>query len=120
MADYIIERRLRHGATWLFVEIPGAIVRDSNRPDSIERCYGGVKIRVGIDPTGEQLEEATLRMQEYLAHLPPVDQGDDRDTYLIQGFEVYERTAKPRGNTGMLQVPAGDIGKRFKIVRIDP
>lgn len=43
-----------------------------------------------------------------------------KDTFLIQGYEVFERTAKPRGNSGMLQVPASDIGKRFKIVRVDP
>lgn len=66
-------------------------------------------------------EQAIWFMEEYLSHLPDFDpDDDDRDTHIIKGYAVYERTAKPRGNSGMLQVPASDIGKRFKIVRVDP
>jgi putative transposon-encoded protein len=42
------------------------------------------------------------------------------DQYTIEGYEVLERVAKRQGNSAMLQVPAGDVGKRFKVVRIDP
>lgn len=42
------------------------------------------------------------------------------DLYQIMGYEVFERVAKRQGNSAMVQVPAGDVGKRFKIVRIDP
>jgi len=41
-------------------------------------------------------------------------------TVEIVGFEVLERTARRQGNSAMLQVPVADIGKRFKVVRIDP
>ncbi len=40
--------------------------------------------------------------------------------YYIPGYEVFERVARRDGNSGMVQVPAKDIGKRFRVVRIDP
>jgi Putative transposon-encoded protein (DUF2080). len=42
------------------------------------------------------------------------------DHYEIDGYEVFERTAKARGNSAMLPVPVEYIGKKFKVVRIDP
>jgi hypothetical protein len=42
------------------------------------------------------------------------------DEYRIRGYEVFERTAKARGNSAMLPVPVEYIGKRFKVVRLDP
>lgn len=42
------------------------------------------------------------------------------DRYDIEGYEVFERTAKPYGTGAYVSVPRGDIGKRFKVVRVDP
>jgi len=42
------------------------------------------------------------------------------DLYSIRGYEVFERVARRQGNSSAVQVPAKDVGKRFKVVRIDP
>lgn len=57
---------------------------------------------------------------EYLQDVRDEEEPPDPDLYQIRGYEVYERTARRQGNSAMVQIPAGDIGKRFKVVRIDP
>jgi hypothetical protein len=42
------------------------------------------------------------------------------DLYRIQGYEVVEKTVTARGTSGGVYVPVSWVGKRVKIVRIDP
>jgi putative transposon-encoded protein len=116
----MIETRTVEGVTWLFARLPESAVRNRNRPDYVQPTLGGVEMLVGRDPTEEDLQCAIMQMEAYLNQPRACDQDDDRDTFLIKGYAVVERTAKAQGNSAMLQVPAGDVGKRFKVVRIDP
>ncbi|MDD4455944.1 MAG: hypothetical protein PHI67_11655 [Candidatus Methanomethylophilaceae archaeon] len=63
------EIQIRNNATWLFARLPAAVVTESNRPDIIQPCIGGVEMRVGPDPTDDALREAIGRFEEYLSHI---------------------------------------------------
>jgi len=46
--------------------------------------------------------------------------GSSPDVLSIRGYEVVEKTVAARGTSGGVYVPPSWIGKRVKIVRIDP
>jgi putative transposon-encoded protein len=50
-----------------------------------------------------------------------VDADDRADRYEINGYEVIEKVVRP-GNesSGRLNMPLSWVGKRVKVVRIDP
>lgn len=45
---------------------------------------------------------------------------EGRQTYTIQGYRIYDQTVKAHGNSGRIQMPAAEIGKRAKIIILDP
>jgi len=42
------------------------------------------------------------------------------DEYKVRGYEVMIKVVKPAGSSGKVYLPVGWIGKRVKIIRIDP
>ena len=45
---------------------------------------------------------------------------DDLMSIHLVGYEVLEKSVKTSGNSGRVYLPASWIGKRVKIIRIEP
>ena len=59
-------------------------------------------------------------MSEEIEEKDEIIKTDDLMSIHLVGYEVLEKSVKTSGNSGRVYLPASWIGKRVKIIRIEP